>query len=601
MDVGLYKGGCHMELTTKRRVSGREKGVFKLHLAAGMIAASFLISRACFMGQMFPAAIALITVLLSFHTLHLYLLPFMLLGLVSLYPTGAFIWGHAAALCGCAAVFLCTGKIRLAIWHKAVIAGAITITARSISCIAAGLTYQITAGGLVLEGCLVAALCGVFQAILQMRNGEGPLGGDTGGLAALCSAVLCLVCGTGFPALLLPAAMAVTLFVAYLLGIIEGLLAAFVSSIFLLLCGGSIGTLFLLSAGGAAAGAFRKQGKAVSALCFAATVMAVSRLDGSISLELPFYGPIVGALLLILIPQRWIRSMDIVIARMLKNGSFDEKQQIQEASVRLEKLQKTFDELSALFVSQDNRRILMSYQFKAMAEVLEYATKGLSARPMPAPAYGIRPAQAGYAKNKGISGDSYMWAPLPGNRFAAILSDGMGSGRIAAGESSLAVTTVIRLLEMGVETEPVLRLLNEILLLNADKEVFSTIDLGIFNQKSGKINLYKIGAAPTFIKRKHSVEVLSVSAMPLGIVDGLKMECVTACLSPGDEVIMISDGVTDCRREDLSMEWLKETIQEIHSKDPQTMCDLIINRAVEQYGDREKDDLTVMTLRVESL
>lgn len=588
-----------MELTTKRRAAGREKSVFKLWSAAGMIAASFLISRACFMGQMFPAAIALITVLLSFHTLHLYLLPFMLLGLASLYPGGAFIWGDAAALCGCAAVFLCTGKIRFAVWQKAVIAGTITITSRSLTYIAAGLTYHITASGLMLEGCVVAALCGVFQSILQMRNGEGPLGGEAGGLFALCGAFLCLVCGTGLPALLLPAAMAVTLFFAYLLGIMEGIFAAFVCGVFLLLCGGSLGTLFLLSAGGAAAGIFRKQGKAVSALCFAAAVMAVSRLDSPLSLDIPFYGPMAGALLLILIPQRWIRAMDLAVARMLRRGSFEEKQRTEEASVRLDKLRKTFDELSALFVSQDNRRILMSYQFKAMSEVLEHTLKGLSAKPAPAQVYQMRPAQAGYAKNKGISGDSYMWAQLPGNRFAAILSDGMGSGRVAAGESSLAVTTVIRLLEMGVETEPVLRLLNEILLLNADKEVFSTIDLGIFNQKSGKINLYKIGAAPTFIKRKHSVEMLTVSAMPLGIVDGLKMDCVTACLSPGDEVIMISDGVTDCRREDLSMEWLRETIMEIHSKDPQTMCDLIINRAVEYYGAREKDDLTVMALRVE--
>ena len=86
--------------------------------------------------------------------------------------------------------------------------------------------------------------------------------------------------------------------------------------------------------------------------------------------------------------------------------------------------------------------------------------------------------------------------------------------------------------------------------------------------------------------------------MPMGIVDGLKIDYVTVSLNQGDQVIMISDGVTDSKREDLSMEWLQETIGGIKSKDPQTMCDLIMNRAVENYGLKEKDDLTVLAVRV---
>lgn len=588
-----------MELTTKRRVVRKEKSVFKLWSAAGMIAASFLISRVCFMEQMFPAAIALITVLLSFHTLNLYLLPFMLLGLATFYPGGVSVWGDAAALCGCAAVFLCTRKIRFELWQKAVIAGAITVTSRSLSYIAAGYTYLIAAGELLLEGGIVAALCGIFQVLLQMRNGDEPSGGEAGGLLSLCVAFLCLASGTGISWALLPAAMAATLFSAYLLGAMEGIFAAFVSGIFMLLCGSGPGVLFALTAGGGAAGAFRKQGKLTAALCFAAAVMAVGRLDLSAAPVIPYYGPLAGALLLILTPHKLLRRMDAALAGLLRCGTFEEKNQTIRLSAQLEKLQKTFDELAALFVSQDNRRILMSYQFKAMSKVLRHAEKELAAKRTPAPKYRIRLAHSGYAKNKGLSGDSFLWAQLPENRFAVILSDGMGSGRAAAGESSLAVTTVIRLLETGLEAELVLKLLNEILLLNADKEIFSTIDLVIFNQKTGDMKLYKIGAAPTFIKRKRSVEILAVPAMPLGIVDGLKMDCLTACLSPGDEVIMLSDGVTDSRREELSMDWLRETILGLRSKDPQTMCDLIINRAADNYGEREKDDLTVLTLCVE--
>ena len=214
--------------------------------------------------------------------------------------------------------------------------------------------------------------------------------------------------------------------------------------------------------------------------------------------------------------------------------------------------------------------------------------------------YRSEPAWAGYAGEQGVSGDSVLWEELPDGNFVIVLSDGMGKGRTAAAESSLAVTTVIQLLKAGLDAELVLKLLNSILLLNAEKEVFSTIDLGILNQKTGKMKFYKIGAAPTFIKRQNKqVESLNVSALPMGIVEGIHIDYVETSLSPGDQVILISDGVTDSKREDAEMKWLTETIMGIRSKDPQTMCDLIMNRAVENYGLREKDDLTVATVRME--
>lgn len=601
MKADLYKGGRHMELTTKRRVMKKEKSGFKLLPAALMIAACFLISRVCFLDQMLPASAALITALLSVHSLNLYLLPFMLLGIAALYPSGISIWPAMGASCGCGLVFLCTGRLRFTPWQRGIIAGAITMISRSIFAIASGTAYRTGAWDLLLEGCIAGALCVIFQIFLQMVKGKEPLGGHAGGLLALCITVMCLACGAGFSGVLLTAAMILTLFLGYLLGPMEGLFAAFASGSVLMLCGSFPGAVLTLAAGGLAAGFFQNHGKVAAALCFAAALMGTGALETSINLALPYYGSLSAAAMLILIPKKWMAHLDSALSLFLKWGAYEEKKKGADAAFELEKLQKTFENLSSLFVSQNNRRILMSYQFKAMSQILEHTRAGLSPSSSAgaSPRYRIKAAQAGYAKNKGISGDSCMWARLPGNRFAVVLSDGMGSGRIAAGESNLAVTTVIRLLETGLEVELVLKLLNEILLLNADKEVFSTIDLGIFNEKTGKMKFYKIGAAPTFIRRRYSVETLAVSAMPLGIVDGLKMDYVTASLNPGDQVIMASDGVTDCLRDDISCQWLKDTISKIRSRDPQTMCDLIINRAAAHYGEREKDDLTVVALRVE--
>lgn len=574
----------------------KEKSTFRLLPTAGVAALCFLISRACFMGSLCPAGAALIGAMVSLNAMNLYLLPFMVLGICS---SSDFLWGDLGALCGCAVVFLCTSRIHLAIWHKSVITGAIIVISQSISCIAAGSISPISLTDLLLEGGIGLALCSIFAVFLQMVKGDNPCGGTEGGLLSLSVVIMLAVSGGDFLWAILPMAMVLTLFFGYLMGIADGLLVAFTTGFFVLLFGGSPGVVFLLPLGGIIAGIFQGQNKLAAGISFMVIVLGAGGLDVSISLAVPYYGPIVAGVVLILVPHRWLLRLDAALSAFLKSKASQEKKNSATVVEKLESLRKTFDKLSALFVSQDNRRVLMSYQFQVISQVLNQATKDIGHNKLPAPPkYKMEPAWAGYAKNRGISGDSYLWAQLPGQRFAVVLSDGMGQGRTAAAESSLAATTVIRLLETGLEVELVLKLLNQIMLLNAENEVFSTIDLGIFNQKTGRMRLYKIGAATTFIKRKRSVDALAHSAMPIGIVDGLKVDCVTANLNAGDQVIMVSDGVTDSNREDLNMEWLKKTISEIKSKDPQTMCDLIMHRAVENYGVKEKDDLTVLAMLV---
>jgi stage II sporulation protein E len=107
--------------------------------------------------------------------------------------------------------------------------------------------------------------------------------------------------------------------------------------------------------------------------------------------------------------------------------------------------------------------------------------------------------------------------------------------------------------------------------------------------------LFKIGAAATFIKRGDKVETIKVSALPMGIVDSIRISHIELQARRGDEIIIVSDGITEADRTDGQMEWIRETIEHIRSRDPQTMSDLIVNKAMERYGLKEKDDMTVIT------
>ena len=92
--------------------------------------------------------------------------------------------------------------------------------------------------------------------------------------------------------------------------------------------------------------------------------------------------------------------------------------------------------------------------------------------------------------------------------------------------------------------------------------------------------------------------MLKRPAPPAGIVDGLKLEYIDVRLKKGDLLLMVSDGVTDCDRKDPDCIWLRQRLSEIGSRDPDTVAELIINKAAEKYGIRERDDLTVMVAAV---
>lgn len=179
------------------------------------------------------------------------------------------------------------------------------------------------------------------------------------------------------------------------------------------------------------------------------------------------------------------------------------------------------------------------------------------------------------------------------------LSDGMGQGSRAAQESGLTVHTLRDLLKAGFDAEVALRIVNSLLLLKSTDEIFSTVDMGMLNLYTGKFRLYKIGAAATFIKRGDQVKVIKVAALPMGLVERISVNSVEFRVRRGDSIIIVSDGITDAGAEGSeNLEWLESAIRGIRSKDPQTMADLILNRAVERRGIREKDDMTVMVASV---
>ncbi len=212
--------------------------------------------------------------------------------------------------------------------------------------------------------------------------------------------------------------------------------------------------------------------------------------------------------------------------------------------------------------------------------------------------YRVQTGWASAAK-AGLSGDSCAVLTLPAERVALVLSDGMGSGRQAAGESAATVRFLERLLTAGFSVAVAVKTVNSLLLLRLPEESFTTVDMAVVDTAAGEVEFLKVGAAPSFIKRVGEVATVQTASLPVGIMQQVEIEPVRWLLAPGDIIVMVSDGVVDMPGRRLEREpWLVNFLRRLPDGDPQETAAKILRQARELAGPHLRDDMTVLVARV---
>lgn len=225
-------------------------------------------------------------------------------------------------------------------------------------------------------------------------------------------------------------------------------------------------------------------------------------------------------------------------------------------------------------------------------------------------------------------GDTAVSCYLPGGSRAVILSDGMGHGMVAAAESRTAANILRRLLKQGM---PVTRAIHEVnrRLVKEEKETFVTLDLMILDPAAGRARFYKLAAAPSYVLRDGQLRKVEQPALPVGILPTLQLTHVSARLSEGAVIIMMSDGICDSGRKRGSQEegtwkgevpagteagaeagmeretdWVKIYIKSLlddatgRRPGPRQLAFQLLEEARRRYGDDETDDATVVAVMI---
>ena len=226
---------------------------------------------------------------------------------------------------------------------------------------------------------------------------------------------------------------------------------------------------------------------------------------------------------------------------------------------------------------------------KSTANRMGYTSIKLSNKQSYQLVYGVQQI----SKDEDFCGDNYIFFRY--NQFSLIaLSDGMGYGKKAHEESKLTLDVFSKLLKSGIDLEDSIQTINSLLKIKNRIEMFTTIDLLMFDSNDASITFLKNGAMPSYVYHYNHLEKVQTKSLPIGIVSKIDTTREMYQCSDGDLVIMFSDGFEE------SIEEIVDSVLEKNYLDhPQKIADVIMNTLAIQH--KIDDDATIIVARVEDV
>ncbi len=140
------------------------------------------------------------------------------------------------------------------------------------------------------------------------------------------------------------------------------------------------------------------------------------------------------------------------------------------------------------------------------------------------------------------NGDRCLAFPGAGCRYYVLLCDGMGTGLGAAQEGQSTGELLRQMLTAGFPPEHAFRSLNSILALRGQAGAV-TLDLAEIRLDSGRVSLYKWGAAPSWLWREKGAEKIGTATPPPGLsVEESRESVDRLSLRRGEVLVLVSDG-----------------------------------------------------------
>ncbi len=202
-----------------------------------------------------------------------------------------------------------------------------------------------------------------------------------------------------------------------------------------------------------------------------------------------------------------------------------------------------------------------------------------------------------------VSGDFYDFSFLGnGKKIYFCIGDVSGKGVGAALFMSMVKVSLHKTLDPNRGVGDLVSRVNRELIKNNASCMFVTLIVGVMDIKTGKVSITNAGHNPPYLKKANGDIVLldEVNGPMVGTFEGISFKEQSIELSPGDALLLYTDGVTEAQnskgefyRDDRLYDLLKKQV----FPSPRHMINSVTNDVMSFIGDAKQfDDITILSL-----
>ena len=200
-----------------------------------------------------------------------------------------------------------------------------------------------------------------------------------------------------------------------------------------------------------------------------------------------------------------------------------------------------------------------------------------------------------------MSGDYYHYMTDERDNVAIAVADVIGKGIPAAMSMSMIKYAMDTLTEQSLRPRSILENLNRVVERNIESDMFITMMYGFYDTNIHRFSMASAGHEPGFLYRAEADEFedLEAKGLVLGVSPKVNYEEIIHDIQVGDFIVLLSDGVTECRidGEFIKREQLVEMIREKKDMEAQAIVDSIYQELERAQGFQLRDDFTLLILK----
>ena len=131
------------------------------------------------------------------------------------------------------------------------------------------------------------------------------------------------------------------------------------------------------------------------------------------------------------------------------------------------------------------------------------------------------------------------------------------------------------------------------MMMKSTDESLSTVDLLRIDPILCTAEIFKCGAAPSFILKNGKPQILEPESAPIGILDNVNMSSSALSVSPGDIILSVSDGVCADR-----CGWIASELKSFRTESASELSKHILQCALDRMIGKRADDMTVVAVMI---